>query len=266
VLENGTLRKSIQGKYGPDIFCDFINSFIERHKSGPFFVYYPMALTHGPFEPTPDNKEWQQGIHKANKKFFADMVAYMDKNVGRITRKLDQLGLRESTLILFTSDNGTPRGITSRMGAVAIEGGKGLTTDAGTHAPLIASWKDTIPAGKVCDDLVDFSDVLPTLAEAAGAKLAPSSKIDGRSFMPQLRGEKGRPRDWIFCYYKPNMKKDKWGLKIFARDKKYKLYHTGELFNVEADPLEANPIVADNRAPAAVAAAKRLQVVLDEIR
>jgi len=266
VLENGTLRKSIQGKYGPDIYCDFINSFVERYKNGPFLVYYPMALTHGPFEPTPDSEEWRQGNHKADRKLFADMVAYMDKIVGRIIRKLDRLGLRENTLILFTGDNGTPRGIKSRLGPVVVEGGKGLTTDAGTHAPLVANWKGTIPAGKICGDLVDFSDILPTLIEASGGKLAPNLKIDGGSFLPQLRGEKGRPRDWIFCYYKPNMKKGKWGLKIFARDKKYKLYHTGELFDLEADLLEKNPIEPGQSSPEAAEARKRLEGVLDSMK
>ncbi|UCG56874.1 MAG: sulfatase-like hydrolase/transferase [Phycisphaerales bacterium] len=265
VLENGRLRGDIEGGYGPDIFCDFINGFIERHKDRPFFVYYPMALTHGPFEPTPDSRGWREGKHKADKKFFADMVAYMDKNVGRISRKLGRLGLRENTLILFTSDNGTPRGVTSRLGLVEIKGGKGLTTDAGTHAPLIANWKGTIPAGRICGDLVDFSDMLPTLAEAAGAKMPPNLKIDGRSFLPQLRGEKGRPRDWIFCYYRPNMKKNKWGLKIFARDKKYKLYDTGELFDVEADPLERSPVVRLDDGGQAATARKRLQTVLDSM-
>lgn len=266
VLENGTLRKNIKGKYGPDIFCDFISDFIERHKGRPFFVYYPMALTHGPFEPTPDSREWREGKHKANKKFFADMVVYMDKIVDRIIRKLDQLGLRENTLILFTSDNGTPRGITSRLGNVSIQGGKGLTTDAGTHAPLIANWKRMIPAGKVCGDLVDFSDFMPTLAGAAGTNLPPDMKIDGRSFLPQLRGEKGNPREWIFCYYEPNMKKGKWGQKIFVRDMKYKLYHTGEFFDVQTDPLEANPIGTGRRDKDASAIAERLQAVLDSMK
>lgn len=262
VLENGTLRENIEGKYGPDIFCDFISSFIEKNKDKPFFVYYPMALTHGPFEPTPDSKDWGKKTKRKDTKHFADMVGYMDKIVGRIVRKLDELGLRENTLVLFTSDNGTPRGITSRMGQVDVEGGKGLTTDAGMHAPLIANWKGTIPATKVCGDLVDFSDMLPTLAEAAGAKPVPNMVIDGRSFLPQLRGQKGNPRDWIFCYYRPNMKKGKWGLKVFARDKKYKLYREGQLFNVQADPLEKNPI-KPGRGGSEAAAGKRLQAVLD---
>jgi len=262
IIQNTRLRKNLAGKYGPDVFCDYILDFIERHKSGPFLVYYPMVLTHGPFEPTPDSPQWAKNVR--NKKFYGDMVAYMDKVVGRIIRKLDQLGLRDHTLILFTGDNGTPRGITSEMkdGRI-IKGGKGLTTDAGTHVALIANWRGTIPAGKVCDALVDFSDFLPTLAEAAGAKLPGDVTIDGRSFLPQLRGQKGHPRDWIFCWYRRNPG-DK--LRQFARDKRWKLYDTAELFDVQADPLEARPIKPGQGGIEAAAARKKLQVALDAMK
>ena len=170
IIQNARLLGNLEGKYGPDVFCDYMLDYIERHKSEPFFVYYPMALTHAPFEPTPDSPEWGQNVN--NKKFFRDMVEYMDKTIGRIVKKLDEFGLRENTLILFTADNGTPRGITTKMkdGRI-IKGGKGLTSNAGTHVALIANWKGTTPAGKVCSDLVDFSDFLPTLADAAGAPL-----------------------------------------------------------------------------------------------
>lgn len=220
VLLNGKLHRDIKGKYGPDVFCDFITDFVERHKKRPFFVYYPMVLTHAPFEPTPDSKDWNTKGRRNNKKNFADMVAYMDKIIGRIIRKLDELGLRENTLLLFTGDNGTPRSIASKLTDRVLEGGKGLTTDAGTHVPLVASWKGTAPKGKVCGDLVDFTDFLPTLAEAVGAELPRERVVDGRSFLPQLRGEKCLPRDWVFCYYNPKMKNRKRPLKIFARDKR----------------------------------------------
>jgi arylsulfatase A len=65
------------------------------------------------------------------------------------------------------------------------------------HVPLIASWPGRIAAGKVCADLVDTTDFLPTLCEAAGVAVPAEMKVDGRSFLPQLRGEKGTPREWI---------------------------------------------------------------------
>jgi arylsulfatase A len=144
-----------------------------------------------------------------------------------------------------------------------IKGGKGLTTDAGTHVALIANWKGKTPAGKVCGDLVDFSDFLPTLAEAAGAKLSKNVTIDGRSFLPQLRGEKGNPRDWTYCWYQRNP-----GNKLyrFARDQRWQLYANGELFEVQNDVLEQNPIKAGRGGRKAAAARKRLQTVLDSMK
>jgi len=271
IIKDGQLLQNLEGKYGPDIFCDCILSFIERHKSNkskPFFLYYPMALTHGPFVPTPDSPQWGQDV--SNKKYYRDMIAYMDKTIGRIIQKLDDLGLRKDTLILFTADNGTPRGITSQMqDGSTIEGGKGLTTDAGTHVALIANWKGTTPEGKICGDLVDFSDFLPTLADAGGASLPKNVIIDGRSFLPQLRGEKGNPRDWVFCWYRRDPGST---LHRFARDKRWKLYgqsdleRTGKLYDVLADPLEENPIEPGQGGEQAKAAKAKLQAVLDDMQ
>jgi len=264
IIKDGRLLENLEGKYGPDVFCDYILDFIERHKTKPFFVYYPMALVHGPFVPTPDSADWVQATHKRDKKYFADMVAYMDKVVGRIVRRLGELGLRENTLILFTGDNGTSKSITSTMSKRIIKGGKGRTVDAGTHVPLIANWKGTTPAGKVCDDLVDFSDFVPTLAEVAGAELPENTILDGRSFLPQLGGRKGNPKDWIFCHYGPKHGGRK--LKRFVRDKRWKLYHTGELFDVHADPLEEKPIHPGQGGEEPSAVRQRLQAILDSIK
>ncbi|MHC4636504.1 MAG: sulfatase-like hydrolase/transferase [Planctomycetota bacterium] len=262
IVKNGRLVDGLGGKYGPDVLCEYILDFMERSKSTPFLAYYPMALVHDPFVPVPDSPDWTQAVHKKDNKYFADMVAYMDKIVGRILRKLDELGLRENTLVLFTGDNGTHRRITSKMPSRTIQGGKMQTIDAGTHVPLIADWKGTTPA-KVCDDLVDFSDFLPTLAEAAGAPLPENVIIDGRSFLPQIRGQKGNPREWIFCHYTRDGGTET--PKRFVRDKRWKLYHTGELFDVQADPLEKSPIKPGVGGKKAATARKRLQTALDSI-
>jgi len=260
MIQNGKTRDDLQGKYGPDVSCDYALDFIERHKTGPFLVYFPMALVHSPFVPTPDSEDWNKPKHKNNTKYFADMVAYMDKIVGRIVSKLGELGLRENTLVLFTGDNGAHKSIKSKMPDGIIQGDKGQTTDAGTRVPLIANWPGVVPAGKVNGNLVDFSDFVPTFVEAAGAKLSPVLKNDGRSFLSQLRGGKGNPRDWIFCHYDP-----RWGnrkMRRFVRDKRWKLYANGDLYDVPADTLEQNP---NPPGPEALAARKRLQAVLDSI-
>ena len=261
IIQNGETREDLTGKYGPDVFCDFILDFMECHKSEPFFVYFPMVLVHSPFVPTPDSEEWRQPRHKNDTKYFADMVAYMDKIVGLIVNRLDELGLREKTLVLFTGDNGTHKSIKSKMPDRIIKGGKGDTIDAGTRVPLIANQPGVVPAAG-CGDLVDFSDFVPTFAEMAGAEIPGEMIIDGRSFLPQLRGKKGNPREWIFCHYEPKWLGRKKAVR-FVRDKRWKLYANGSLYDVPADTLEHNPNPAG---PEAAAARKRLKAVLDSIK
>jgi len=247
IERNGKLLPRNSDAYGPQVFADFVCDFIEQNQDEPFFVYYPMVLVHDPFVPTPDSREWQTGRDQEHNRFFADMVAYTDKVVGQIDATLAELGLRDNTLLLFTGDNGTHRQITSRMqDGSTIAGGKGTTPDAGTRVPLIASWPKAIAGGTVNTDLIDFTDFFATLAELAGAP-EQSQQTDGRSFVPQLKGGKGDPRDALFCHYEP-----RWGryskVRVrFARDQTHKLYDDGPFFNVADDPLEKRSLSPDSR-------------------
>jgi len=260
---NGKQVDFTKGEYGPDIVSDALCDFMERHKDKPFLAYYPMILPHWPFEPTPDSKEWDptsKGLPGAGKpRFFADMVAYTDKMVGKLVAKLDHLGLRRRTLVLFTGDNGTAKGVTSKLGDRVVDGGKGTTTDAGTRVPLIANWPGVVPAGKVSQDLVDFSDFLPTLCECAGVPVPAELAIDGRSFLPQLRGEKGTPREWIYCWSSrgggPTGRE-------FARNQRHKLYRDGKFYDVGRDALEKGPLDAGKLDGEAAAAHRTLQAAL----
>ncbi len=259
IWQDGKPRQDVRDRYGPDVFCDSLIDFMTRNRSRPFLAYYPMTLTHGPFLPTPDTKRaGREGKKRrgggAN---YAAMVAYMDKLVGKLVAALDRLGLRENTLILFTGDNGTPRQITSKVGAARIQGGKGKMTEAGTHVPLIANWKGTAPGGRVCEDLVDFSDMMPTFAELAGADLSKGAAIDGRSFAPQLRGRQGAPREWIYC----QLGKARW-----VRTVRWKLYATGKLYDMKADPTEAAAIAPGTGNEHAEAARKRLGAILATLK
>lgn len=263
IRQNGRILSDCQGKYGPDVFADFIIDFIERNRSKHFFVYYPMVLTHAPFVRTPDSRDRDGNRTQRNKAYFPDMVAYADKIVGRIVKALDELGLREETFLLFTGDNGSPRGISSKMGQRAIKGGKGYTTDAGTHVPLIANWKGTIPVGQTCEDLVDFTDFLPTLLQISGAEFPLDTVLDGRSFVPQFLGKTGNPRDWIFCHYDPKWGEWKWTR--YARTKKWKLYDGGQIFNIQSDPDELHPFSLDRLSKKDAREIQMLQKVLDSM-
>ena len=241
IVQNGEALPRQTNAYGPDIFCNYILDFIDRRKNDdkPFFAYYPMVLVHDPFVPTPDSDDWSDTTkrYKANAKYFKDMVSYMDKNIGRILDKLEQTGLAENTLVIFSGDNGTNRAITSQMrDGQSIKGDKGKLTDGGTHVPLIAYWKGKSVKGGVNSDLIDFSDFLPTMMQAAGISLPKKYVIDGKSFLPQVLGNKTTPKDYVYIYYEPKWNGFENG--VFARDKIYKLYGDERFYNVEQDVLE----------------------------
>ncbi|HAV63087.1 MAG TPA: arylsulfatase A [Verrucomicrobiales bacterium] len=264
IEQNGRKLDTSDQDYGPDIFAGFIQDFITRKRDQPWLVYYPMVLTHDPFVPTPASAGWGTK-QKSHPRHFKDMIEYMDAIVGRLVDHLESLGLRENTIILFTGDNGTHPSITTQTRTGSVQGGKGNTTDAGTRVPFIVSWTRLSPAGVVSRDLVDFTDFFPTLLEAAGLKAPADLMLDGRSFLPQLKGEMGRPREWVFCHYHPRWgNRDQWKGR-FARDHRFKLYDDGRLYDVPADPLEESALDTANLPPGAMAARTRLQAVLDSM-
>ncbi|MDZ4402489.1 sulfatase-like hydrolase/transferase [Prosthecobacter sp.] len=256
---NGEEKEYPQGSYGPTLINDFALEFVTRHQEKPFFLYYPMILTHDPYQPTPDSADWDPKISSEAKqrdvKHFAEMVAYMDKMIGRLDAKLGELGIRDNTLLLFTGDNGTGKGATSRFKGADFPGGKGSTTHSGHHVPLIASWPAVMKQGRVNRDLVSCADFLPTLCAAAGASVPEG--LDGISFLPQLRGETGTPREAIYMWYSPRQGNDP-KVKELAFDHRHKLYRTGELYDLQSDPMEKTPLTGDQPARA------KLQVVLNQ--
>jgi arylsulfatase A len=267
--------KTFEGKYGPDICQEFVLDFIRRTRSKPFFVYYPMLLTHGGYEATPDSVDWGKPTARSRElgqQHFADMVAYMDKQIGALTRELEALGLISNTLILFTGDNGTGRGAVSEIeGGGEMAGEKGSTTRNGMHVPLIASWPGRIAAGKVCPDLVDMTDFLPTLCDATGVRAPEGLMFDGRSFLPQMCGQKGDPREWIYSYWVPLRSNQTAhvgtrGAIEQAFDHRFKLYSTGEFFNLLTDPDEQSPQRITELQGEASLAARRLQTALEKFK
>jgi arylsulfatase A len=260
---DGVEKDFSKGEYGPDLVNAFALDFLSRHKAQPFFLYYPMLLTHAPYQPTPDSPDWDPKAVGENVNdrvpHFADMVVYADKLVGRVDAKLAELGLRDNTLLIFLGDNGTGATVTSRFKGRDYRGGKGKTTENGTHVPLIVSWPSVIRRGLVCGDLVGGADVLPTVCEAAG--LAAPDGADGVSFLPQVRGERGSPREWLYTWYSPRMSDDM-TVREWAWDARYKLYRDGRFFDLQSDPGEASPLKADEAAGEAAAAAAKLRAAL----
>jgi arylsulfatase A-like enzyme len=245
---NGESMKDTKGRYGPDLLQEFVLDFVRRHREGPFFVYYPMPLVHGPILRTPDSPA--QGANH-----YADNIAYMDRLVGALVAELGRLGLREKTLVVFTGDNGSIGG-TMTLGGRPVLGRKGTLLEGGSRVPCIASWPGTAPAATVLPDLVDFTDFYVTFAELAGAKLPEGVVLDGRSFAPRLRGQPGRPREWVFVQL---------GAEWYVRERRWKLTGKDELFDLSDAPFAEKPVPKAGADPEAEAARERLRAVLAQL-
>ncbi len=268
IIQNGKQLPRNKNQYGPDIFCNYILNFLDREKDKkkPFFIYYPMVLTHNPFCPTPDSPEWKDPSkrHEDKIRYFKDMVAYADKNVGKIMDKLKQLGLEKNTLVIFTADNGTNVRIVSKMkDGQKIYGKKGYMVDWGTRVPLIAYWKGHSTRG-VSNDLIQMSDILPTLEAAAGIHTPANKIVDGQSFLPQILGNPVYPLQYIYMWYKPNWGGKKFTNGVFARNKTYKLYGDGRFYNLKKDVREQHNIPIDSLNGKTLEIREKLQNILDQ--
>ena len=249
---NGTDKPLREGEYLPDLIHQFAVDFITRHKDGPFFLYYPMSHIHGPILRTPDS---QPGADKD--RLYADNIEYMDKLVGRLMEELARLKLLENTVVIFSGDNGTARfgAGTATVDGRKVAGQKATMLEGGSRVPLVASWPGHTPAAQVNHDLIDFSDFFSTFAELGGAPLPENVTLDSHSFAAQLKGSKGTPRPWAYVELNG---------KSYARDARYKLTGTGELFDLKNAPWEEIPVAADSKDEAAAASRAALQVVLND--
>lgn len=261
---NGEEKDYTQNEYGPDVMHDYALDFIKRNRERPFLLYYPMVLTHAPFEPTPDDKAYGQTEVRGDKRNFASMVAYTDKLVGTLIDTLEALHLRERTLVIVLGDNGTQASIVSQFRGQPYIGGKGQSLQTATHVPMIANWPGKIPAGRVNPGLVDSTDIFPTLCEAAAISLQREPPLDGQSVWAQLQGRAGRPREWSYCWFArdggPRAQQE------FARDVRFKLYADGRLFDLAHDTQETNPLSAETTSGDAAAARLKLQAALSQYR
>lgn len=240
-----------EADYGPDYFCNYVINFIEKNKNHHFLAYYAMTLVHDPFQATPESDDWDINPKlrfNVNDKYFPDMVNYTDKNVGRLLKKLKELGLDKNTIVIFVGDNGTARYIFTPMkNGTKVQGGKALPLETGTAVPMIAYWgkyaKDYKKHTTV--DMIDFTDFMPTFAEAMKIDIPKAWDTDGTSFFPVLKGEKNpNARDYVFVHYCPNHVPqagvEKYSARYF-KDRQYKLYSDGQFFDFVNDPEELRP-------------------------
>ena len=242
IEQNGKFLPRNENAYGPDIVSDYAVDFIKRNKENPFFIYYPMLLVHDPFVPTPDSSEWSslETRSEKNNKYFVDMVAYMDKIIGKIVNELNTQGIAENTLLLFVGDNGTNVRLVSQTINGPIKGAKGNTITHGINVPMIASWPSKIKNHKTYSGLINFNDFYATFSDILGVE----DDSDGESLMDIFSDNKIKKRDITTIYYDPmSFSPSTSKLRnVFSQDHRYKLYQNGDFFDMEKDILEVNPL------------------------
>jgi arylsulfatase A-like enzyme len=255
MLRNGR-REVAKGKYGPDEYQAFAFDFLARHRDQPFFFYHSVVLAHGSsaahaITTTPDNRERPPAT---DKEAYAAMVRYADRQVGDFVRQLEKLGLRDNTLVFIAADNGTEGAISGRRNGRTVKGGLYQMNEAGANVACLVNSPKLVPGGRV-GSLIDFTDIFPTLCELARAPLPRGVTLDGKSFAGYLAGDAPLPRKWIFNQYKPDR---------IVRDERFKLWNSGKLYDLGADPAELHPIAQGASQPADEARV-RLQRVLDSM-
>ncbi len=279
VTLGGNTRGLTGDKYGPQMIADQMLRFIRENKDRRFFVYYPSVLPHLALQAPQEDIDQYKGKwpdapyegksylpHPTPKACYAAMISFLDKQVGRIMKLLEELGLEDDTVVFFTSDNGT----TYLKGQVDYEffdsvgplrGLKGSLYEGGIRVPMVIRWPGRIKAGSKSTHAAAHYDVLATLAEIAGAD-APAD-TDGTSFVPTLLSKPRQQKKpeylfWDFAGY---------GGQLAVRMGKWKGIKQkvgknpdapAELYDLEADIGETTNVAA--RHPAVAAEIERIML------
>ncbi len=189
-----------KGTHSGDIFADKAIDFLKEHGDEPFFMHMAYYLVHSPIQKVPGMVEKYEDIENLNAA-YASMVEKMDESIGKIIAELDALGLRDNTLVLFTSDNG---GICKTSSQAPYRAGKGSYFEGGIREPMLVRWPAKVKAGTTCNVPVIGIDFFPTFLEAAGLPVPQGKVLDGTSLMPLL-SQKGTLPDralyWHFPIY-----------------------------------------------------------------
>ena len=250
--EDGAGMAVERGQYAYDLCAEEAIKFVERHKDRPFFLYFSPTIPHA------NNEAGNKGMEVPSLGDYADldwpepqkghaaMISRLDADVGRLLAKIQHLGLDETTLVFFTSDNGPHRegGANPNFNDSngPLRGIKRNLYDGGIRVPMIARWPRKIRPGADTDHISAFWDFLPTACEAAGIR--PPENLDGLSCLPTLLGDEARQKKHEYLYWKY------YGTRA-VRMGKWKAVGqpTGgrfELYDLEADLAESKNVAADN--------------------
>ena len=225
-----------------DDFTQHGLDFIEKNKDKSFFLYLPFNTPHSPMQ-VPD-EYWNRFKNKELEMFHREkeledipftraalaMCENIDYNVGRITKKVEELGLSENTIIMFLSDNGP----NSWRWNGGMKGRKGSTDEGGVRSPMIMKWEGTLKAGKKISEIAGGIDLLPTLADLAEIELNLKKPLDGVNIKPLLTGAKTEWKDRVIYSY--------WNDRTSARNQKFRLDQENKLYDMENDPGQTSDV------------------------
>jgi arylsulfatase len=257
IKHNNTFVKT-EG-YCTDVFFQQALAWIEQSKDKPFFAYITTNAPHGPYIVADKYKALYQGKCPDEAAAFLGMITNIDENMGLLMKKLNEWNLANNTLLIFMTDNGSSAG--TGIYNAGMKGQKGSNHQGGSRVPLFFRLPGKINAGADVDRLTRHYDMLPTLAELAGAKIPKGYKIDGRSLKPLIdnpetgwkdrftffhRGrwnKKGAPGRWG----EGNTDPDKAKYEGFAvRNQSWRLVGKNELYNIDTDPGEKKNVIAEH--------------------
>ncbi len=250
----GRDKKAVASKsFTATMFADSSIDFIERNKQAPFFLYLAFTEPHLQIEaPVEDVAEYNGKFREKNPAqpyyaTYAAMISRMDKEIGRVLKKLDHLGLAQNTLVIFSSDHGATFEKANQGASVfhdsngPFRGQKRTLWEGGIRVPGVVRWPGKIPAGKVSHEIVHMMDVFPSCLAATGEKPDPAWKIDGANLLPVWTGKEKSPGRNLFWEWR-----SEGNLQFAAMRGDFKLVTTGgnqpELFDVENDPAERRTV------------------------
>jgi len=233
-----------------DVLTDSALAFVERHRDRPFLAYVPYNAPHSPFQ-VPDryfDRYMGRGLDARTAAAYG-MVENVDDNLGRLLDRLDALGLRERTIVVFLTDNG-PNG--DRYNG-HMRGVKASVHEGGSRVPLFVRWPGRIREGRTVRGLSAHIDLLPTLANLAGVPLPPGLALDGVSLAPALLGDSDAPADRVlFTHHSRGAELEPYPGAV--RTDRWRAVNEGAgwaLFDMLADPAEHVDVAAHH--PDAVA-------------
>ncbi len=229
-----------QHGYCTDVWFDAAENFLERQAPDkPFFIYLATNAPHGPYRVPESYAAAYRGQPGVVNPEFNGMITHLDERFGKMERKLEDLGLKDNTILIFMTDNGTAAGFDPGSGEgfnAGMRGKKGSQFEGGHRVPFMIRWPDgKLTGGKDLGLLTAHVDVLPTLAEACGLKLPDDLKLDGTSLWKALRQDKDVGDRILITDSQRQEEPEQWKASAVMKGK-WRLIDGKSLYQVQEDP------------------------------